>query len=93
MLSTDSGQRTLADGGRFKGGKSLVVQAVEDVELIAYHSCQPMGRGLCSKSRAAGAPRASRGLVLPREAWTRKTSPAFFATCGDRHSARGTGAA
>lgn len=57
-----------------------MVQAVEDVELIAYHSCQPMGRGLCSKSRAAGAPRASRGLVLPREAWTRKTSP-FFATC------------
>ena len=43
MLSTDSGQRTLADGGRFKGGKSLMVQAVEDVELIAYHSCQPTG--------------------------------------------------
>ena len=57
-----------------------MVQFVEDIELIAYHSCQPMGRGLCSKSRAAGAPRASRGLVLPREAWTRKTSP-FFATC------------
>ena len=80
MLSTDSGQRTLADGGRFKGGKSLMVQAVEDIELIAYHSCQPMGRGLCSKSRAAGAPRASRGLVLPREA--RHARPKNFGTLG-----------
>ena len=65
-----------------------MVQAVEDVELIAYHSCQPMGRGLCSKSRAAGAPRASRGLVLPREAWTRKTSP-FYATCNCKRNGGG----
>ena len=44
-----------------------MVQVVADVELTAHYSCQPMGRGLCSKSRAAGAPRASRGLTGPRE--------------------------
>ena len=42
-----------------------MVQVVADVELTAHYSCQPMGRGLCSKSRAAGAPRASRGLTGP----------------------------
>ena len=44
-----------------------MVQVVADVELTAHYSCQPMGRGLCSKSRAAGAPRASRGLTGPHE--------------------------
>ena len=78
MLSTNCSWRTLADGRRFKGGKSLTVHVVADVELTAHYSCQPMGRGLCSiKSRAAGAPRlswphrASRGRATARhvECW------------------------
>ena len=36
MLSTNCSWRTLADGRRFKGGKSLTVHVVADVELTAH---------------------------------------------------------
>ena len=65
LLSADTMQRVPADCRPFMRVDDLVVQVVADVEHIAHYSCQPMGRGLCSKSRAAGAPRASRGLTGP----------------------------
>ena len=39
-----------------------VVKVVEDVAFGAHWPRQPMGRGLCAKTRAGGSPRASRGL-------------------------------
>ena len=68
LLSADTMRRVPADRRPFMRGDDLDVQVVADVEHIAYYSCQPMGRGLCSKSRAAGAPRASRGLTGLHEA-------------------------
>ena len=65
-------QRVPADRRPFMRGDDLVVQVVADVEHIAPYSCQPVARGLCSKSRAAGAPRASRGLTGPHEVARRR---------------------
>ena len=37
-----------------------VVKVVEDVAFGTHWPRQPMGRGLCAKTRAGGSPRASR---------------------------------
>ena len=36
-----------------------VVKVVKDVAFGAHWPCQPVGRGLCAKTRADGSPRAS----------------------------------